>query len=150
MMAPLRLPSIDWELPIAITICGRAGIATVSGTCAIEVGVAALTAEWLARPRMMQASTPSRTTAGCSRQARARLVIGCSRCIELMDDALQRGARGSIRAHGVGSDAVHRTGLCLARRGAQGIAWARYRRQTLDDDLRQGGRCRRIGEGGAG
>jgi len=38
MIAPLRLPSIDSELPTAITICGCAGVETVSGTCAMLVG----------------------------------------------------------------------------------------------------------------
>ena len=45
MMAPLRLPSIDWELPIAIMICGCAGVATVSGTCATLVAVTGAAAE---------------------------------------------------------------------------------------------------------
>src|SRR5215472_16431340 len=42
MMAPLRLPSIDSELPIASTTCGCAGIATVSGTSEIWVGMTAV------------------------------------------------------------------------------------------------------------
>ena len=64
MMAPLRLPPIDSELPTAITICGCAGVATVSGTCARLVGVTGAAAEWLVWPRIRQATIPSSTIAG--------------------------------------------------------------------------------------
>jgi hypothetical protein len=42
MMAPLRLPSIDSELPSAMRICGCAGTAMVNGTWAIDIGVGAV------------------------------------------------------------------------------------------------------------
>jgi hypothetical protein len=40
MIAPLKVPSIDSELPMANTTCGWAGIATESGTCDTRMGVA--------------------------------------------------------------------------------------------------------------
>ena len=48
MIAPLKVPSIDSELPIAIRTCGCAGVDTVSGIWEIDrnVGEAALAGEF--------------------------------------------------------------------------------------------------------
>src|ERR1700676_386047 len=40
-IAPLKSPSMDWELPTASRICGCAGRVTVRGTWAIETDGAA-------------------------------------------------------------------------------------------------------------
>src|SRR3984957_7250731 len=65
MMAPLKLPSMDSELPIAMMICGCAGIVMVSGTC--DTG----TAGAVARAPSGQPTSNS-SPAGASRQAARR------------------------------------------------------------------------------
>src|SRR6185312_12643010 len=144
MIAPLRSPSMDSELPTAMSTCGCAGTATVSGYCAMDtVGGAVARTGAGALPTPARISTAIEASASSRRPKRCGCIVTSA---PLVTDDLHGRAGGAIAARGVRRNAAHvhlRPAAAVAAGGTGGAAPRQRLRHVLDHELRlRGGRRR--------
>src|ERR1700722_9145745 len=108
-MAPLKSPSMDWELPTASRIFGCAGSVIVMGTCAMAtLGAAAAASTGEDHPHRNDAPAERR-----ARAIRSRVTLDISLCIIkflaewLTDNALQSGGGSAGSAHALRRHPIH-------------------------------------------